>query len=289
MKKPIFAGGYNGGRYSVTGYELGPNNYYIKSSNSIVMNVVPVDAENKKDELKFFNVSIYRNNEFLFNYIHDLAKSRGGNSRPYKYELIDSIAVNILFQLNELELDRLLPMIIDAKDHSFSLNSKISTYYIHCDSGQSSLSEFIIHEFIGKFFFDECSLYRKSRSMNNILRKYSHFTDHSLLHSLSDDDAYITLSSFNSTWLMYFDSAKNVNNYMIDYKNSMTGDMTFEAKIVAVKGSDDFYDQAFNMIIKHIISAEFITNGMSAIIEDYGIEMQKDWKGFVKLIDMATI
>jgi hypothetical protein len=283
-----YAGGYNGDRYSVAGYFVSDDNYYfIKSDNSITAKVTPCIDNNAKNYLTHFNVSISRNNEIILSYVYTLDKSMAGNN--HLSSLVDNISINILFQLDELELDKLLPMIKNSKKHSFSLDRKINTYYIYCQSEHPEIDEFIIHKFNNKFHFDECSLYRENMSVNKVIRDYSHFTYSSLCHSLSDDDKMLTLSGTYSTWCMVFDSKMNVINYIIEKKIPFTMEENKEENTLQVKNVDDFYDTAFGMIFSHILSSDFIINSMSSIIDDYDIDPKQHWRDFIHLFDMATI
>lgn len=283
-----YAGGYNGDRYSVSGYFVSDENYYfLKSDNSITAKVTPCIDDNSKSYLTHFNVSISRHNEIIFSYIYTLDKSMAGNNNLYS--LVDNISINILFQLDELELDKLLPMIKNSKKHAFSFDRKINIYYIHCQSEHPEIDEFIIHKFNDKFHFDECSLYRENMSVNKVIRDYSHFTYSSLCHSLSDDDKMLTLAGHYATWCMVFDSKMNVINYMIEKKHPITMEEIKEENTITAKDSDEFYDTIFDMLFSHILSSDYIINKMSGIIEDYDIDPKQHWRDFIRLFDMATI
>jgi hypothetical protein len=180
-------------------------------------------------------------------------------------------------------------MIKDSKEHSFSFDRKTSRYYIHCQSVNPAMDEFIIHKFNDKFYFDECSLYRKNMSVHTIIKDYSHFSYSELSHSLSDDDTMLSLSGHYSTWFMFFNSQTNVIHYLIDTKHRITLEETKEDNTIQVKDIDDFYDKSFDMVFAHILSSDYMTNSMSAIIESYDIDPKQHWRDFIRLFDMATI
>jgi len=284
--KRKYAGGYNGDRYSVSGYYLN-DGYFIESKNSITAEVQPVIDLNLSVYIHKYNVSIFRNNEIVFTYIYLLNKHITQNK--HEFAVVDELAVNILFQLDETELDRLLPMIKDSTNHSFSLDRKTNTYYIHCQGKDPAIDEFIIHKFTDKFYFDECSLYRKNMSVHKIIRDYSHFSYLSLCHSLSDDDKFLSFSGFYSTWCLLFDSHESVMKSFIKKKAVNTIEEVEEANTIPLQNSEDFYNHAFEMVFSHILSDDYITTAMTSIIEDYDIDPKQYWKDFVRLFDMATI
>lgn len=291
-QKMKYAGGYNGDLNSVSGYEVSAQHYLINSKNSITAEVVAVDEIDVDQRLQSFNVSMFRKNEFLFSYIYKLDQKTRGSS--HYFSLVDNIAVNILFQLNEQELDKLLPMIQNSSDHSFSFDSKIDRYYIHCKSSHPCIDEFIIKRFNNKFYYDECSFYQKNMSMYKMLKDYSHFAVIEMSHSLSDNDIYFSLSGFYATWVLSYDSKNNIVNYIMRNKNPETlGSLDNEnippISKLTVLNEQDFYDTTFNLVIQHICSYSYITNNLSDLINDYNIDTSQDWSDIVKLFDMATI
>lgn len=286
--KRKFAGGYNGDRYSVTGYCMGDKDYFIESENSITAKVI-FKSQSLKNNFhgKSFDVFIFRNNDLILDYSYDLDLSIYGNSNIYS--VVDNLAVNILFQLDENELDRLIPMINTSTGHSFSFDRQIKTYYIHCKSDHPCIDEYIIRKFNGKFYFDECSLYRKNKSINNILNNYSHFKYNELFYSLSDADAHFSSSGHYSTWFFMFDSNKSVLNYIFKKTDPFTLEEVEESHTIRVKDTDEFCEKTFEIIISHILSDDYIVNVMSKVVTDFGIDVTQDWKSFIRLFDMATI
>lgn len=286
VQKRKYAGGYNGDRYSVAGY--GTNDgYFIESKNSVTAEVEFITDLELSIHLQKYSVSIFRNNEFLFKYIYTLNRNVKSNDRDFA--VVDNIAVNILFQLDDQELDTLLPMIKDSKEHSFLMDYKSKTYYIYCQGDHPAIDEFTINQFNGKFYFDECSLYRENMSVNKILREYSHFSYSVLFHSLSDDDKYLSFSGSYSTWMILFDSKEMVINYFIKKKQPNTLEEVEESNTIPVKSIQDFYDKSFDMVFSHILSNDFIINKMSGLVEDYDLDPKQHWRDFVRLFDMVTI
>lgn len=286
QEKLKYAGGYNGDRYSVAGYLIGDDNYFIKSVNSITAKVMRCIDKGCESYQKPFNVSIFRNDEFVFSYDYILASN---NINRHAFSLVDDLAINILFQLDEVELDTLLPMIKDSKEHSFSFDSNINKYYIYCETEEPAINEFIIHKFNNKFYFDECSLYRKNSSVHVIIRDYSDFSYISLSHSLSDEDSIFNLSGYYSAWCMVFDSKMNTINYIIDKKNPVTMKDIKEVNTIKVKNIDDFYDTIFGMVFNHILSDDYMVNIMSNVVNSYDLDINQNWKTFLHLFDMVTI
>lgn len=284
--KRKYVGGYNGDRYSVSGYYLN-DGYFIESKNSITAKVQPVIDPKLSVYTHKYNVSIFRNNGIVFTYIYLLNEQITQNK--HEFAVVDELSVNILFQLDETELDRLLPMIKYSTNHSFSLDRKTNTYYIHCQGEDPAIDEFIIHKFTNKFYFDECSLYRKNMSVNKIIRDYSHFSHLSLCHSLSDDDKFLIFSGFYLTWFLIFDSHESVMKSLVKKKTINPIYEVEEENTIPLQNSEDFYNHAFELIFAHILSDDYITNAMTSIIKDFDIDPKQHWKDFVRLFDMATI
>ena len=284
--KRKYAGGYVGGCFPVSGYVVN-DGLFIESKNTITAEVNAITDLDLSVNLQKYNVSIFRHNEIILNYVYTWDKLITSNK--HDYALVDSIATNILFQLTEKELDTLLPMIKDSTDHSFSMDYKSKTYYIHCQSERSHVDEFIISQFNNKFHFNECSLYRKNMSVHKIIQNYSDFTYSELFHSLSDDDKHLSFSGFHSVWLLVFDSQEMVINCYMKKKYLNATEDVEEMVTIQVKNIEDFYEQSFNMVFSHILSPDFIINKMSDLIEDYDLDPNQNWQDFVRLFDMATI
>lgn len=281
-----YAGGYNGDRYSVAGYQFLDGSYEIKSCNSLVLKMDhPTPEQSSKG---VFDIHIYRKDSYLFSYVHDSKKVKSSHIQ-HSLSLIDSVSFNVLFQLDEKELDTLLPMIMKSKNHSFSYNYKEKIYYIHCDSDHVSADEYILRNFNDKFYYDECSLYRKNVSLNKLFRDYSHFVLVRLYHSLSDNDCYLSFMGSYAGWTLVYYAAENSMRYIALLKNSENQDVQDIDETIPVQSKEDFYDISFNMLIEHIISPDYITKGLDALVHDYDLEYQQDWKKFVTLFDMATI
>lgn len=288
--KRKFAGGYNVDRYSVTGYYVDDTDYFIESKNSITAKVV--FNSDKSDEINdvnvsCFDVSIFRNDEFVLSYSYDLNVKLRGNSNTYS--LVDNLAVNVLFQLDERELDKLIPMINTSTNHSFIFDSKINTYYIYCKSHEPALDEFIIKKFKDKFYFDECSLYRRNMSINKVLNHYSYLKFIELYYSLSDDDAYFYASGYYAGLFFVFNSDERNIKYFFTKKNPDDTEKTDEFDILDINTLDEFCDKVFEITMAHILSDDYMVNGMSILVTDFGIDTQQDWKSFLRLFDMATI
>lgn len=288
-----FAGGYNGDRYSVTGYCVGATDYFIESKNSITAKVVfnSAKSNNINDvNVSFFDVSIFRNDEFVFSYSYDLNMKLRGNSNTYS--LIDNLSVNVLFQLDERELDTLIPMIKNSTDHSFTItrfNNDCHTYYIRCKSQNPCVDEYIIKKFNDKFYFDECSLYRRNMSLNKALNHYSYLKFIELYYSLSDNDAYFYASGYYAGLFFVFNSDEHNIKYFFTKKNPDDTENTDEFDISDIKTLDEFCDKSFEITMAHILSDDYMVNGMNKVITDFGIDPHQDWKSFLHLFDMATI
>lgn len=285
-QKMKYAGGYNGGCFPVSGYVVN-DGLFIESKNTITAEVSSIIDLDLSVNLQKYNVSIFRHSEVILSYVYIFNKNITSNK--HAYSLVDNIATNILFQLTEQELDNLLPMIKDSTDHSFTMDYKSMTYYIHCQSKNPAIDEFIIRQFNDKFYFNECSLYRKNMSVHKILKDYSDFQYSALFHSLADDDKHLSFSGFYSVWMLVFDSKEMVINSYIKKKYLNATEEVEESLTIPVKNIEDFYDQSFNMVFSHILSHDFIINNMSTLIDDYNIDTNQSWQDFVRLFDMVTI
>lgn len=285
-QKRKYAGGYVGGCFPVSGYVVN-DGLFIESKNTITAEVNAITDPDLSVNLQKYNVTLFRHNEVILNYVHVLNKNITANK--HGYALVDNIATNILFQLTEQELDTLLPMIKDSTDHSFTMDYKSKTYYIHCQSERPHVDEFIIRQFNGKFYFNECSLYRKNMSVHKILQEYSDFTYSELFHSLADDDKHLSFSGHYSVWFLVFDSKEMVINCYMKKKYLKSTEEVEETVTIPVNNIEDFYEQSFNMVFSHILSPDFIINKMSDLIEDYDLNPNQNWQDFLRLFDMATI
>jgi len=285
MMAKKYAGGYNSDRYSVAGYQLDDDSYIIQSCNSIVLKVDNLTPELATNGLR--NVHIYRNDHYLFSYIHDSNKIKP--NQMHAFALVDDIAVNVLFQLDEKELDTLLPMIINSRKHSFSYNHKENVYYIHCDSDHVTADEYILRNFNDKFYYDECSLYRKNATLNKLFRDYSHFVFFHLYHSLGDNDCYLSFMGGYAGWTFVYYDEDHSMRYVSIFQNLENQNEKEIDKTLSVQSKEDFYDISFNMLLEHITSPDYITKGLDALVNTYDLEYEQDWKKFVTLFDMVTI
>ncbi len=291
--KRKFAGGYNGDRYSVTGYSVCDTNYIIESKNSIIVKVFY--NQDRTDEagninIMCYDVYVFRHDQLIFDYSYNFNKKILGNSNTYS--LIDNLAVNVLFQLDERELDKIIPMIQNSTEHSFTLerfNNDPCTYYIHCKSDNTALDEFIIKKFNDKFYFNECSLYHRNMVLNKALSNYSYFDSIDLYYSLSDDDAYFHASGYHAGFFFLFDSNEHNIKYLFTKKKTDGTDEIDEFYIFDVNTIDEFCDKTFKITTDHILSDDYIVNAMNKVVTDFDIDVNQDWKSFLHLFDMATI
>lgn len=281
-----YAGGYNGDRNSVAGYQFLDGSYEIKSCNSLVLKMDHPTPEQSNKGL--FDIHIYRKGSYLFSYVHDSKKIKTSHIE-HSLSLVDGIAINVLFQLDEKELDTFLPMIMNARNHLFSYDPKENLYYVHCNSDHVSADEYILRNFNDKFYYDECSLYRKNISLNKLFRDYSHFVLVHMYHSLSDNDCYLSFMGNYAGWTLVYYDDDNSMRYIAFFKNSENSDIREIDQALPVQSQEDFYDISFNLLIEHIISPDYITNGLDAVINNYNLEYEQDWKKFITLFDMATI